>query len=207
MLKMIQQQVSQQGTTVQLQQDPGFDSTADPSHRKSSVASTGAQGDDAHVDEAPIDRYPVDDIREKTNCELHQSMKNISMKVAVGFALACEPGARWHGSEIHSSYARVRVDEVVPGYDALELDIPGAEGEMTLEEVARGIILWPKKNIVFPGSAPRPHSPPSSHPPPPRPPSPPSSHPPPPSPPLLERDPSTSPSQSSACQPTPPSQL
>jgi hypothetical protein len=44
------------------------------------------------------------------------------------------------------------VDEVVPGYDALELDIPVAKGEMILGEVACGIILWPKKNIVFPGS-------------------------------------------------------
>ena len=144
-------------------------------------------------------------------------MKNISMKVAVGFALACEPGARWHGGEIQAGYAHVGVDEVLPGYESLELDIPGAEGEMTLGEVAHGIILWPKKNIVFPGSAPRPPSPPSSHPPPPRPPSPPTSHPPPPmspsppsfhqappSPPFLERDPSTSPSRSPARQPTPP---
>jgi hypothetical protein len=34
-----------------------------------------------------MDRYPVDDISGKTNCEMHQSMKNISMKVAVGYAL------------------------------------------------------------------------------------------------------------------------
>jgi hypothetical protein len=64
------------------------------------VASTGAQSDDAHVDDAPMDRYPVDDIREKKNCELHQPMKNISMRVAISFALACEPGARWHSGEI-----------------------------------------------------------------------------------------------------------
>jgi hypothetical protein len=52
--ELIKNKTNHKGTTVQLQQDPGFDSTADPSHRKSSVASTGAQ-DDAHVDEAPID--------------------------------------------------------------------------------------------------------------------------------------------------------
>jgi hypothetical protein len=44
--------VRQQGTTVQLQQDPGFDSVRNPSQIKSSVASTGAQRDDAHVDDA-----------------------------------------------------------------------------------------------------------------------------------------------------------
>jgi hypothetical protein len=37
------------------------------------------------VDEAPMDHYPMDDISGKTNCEMHQSMKNISMKVAVGY--------------------------------------------------------------------------------------------------------------------------
>jgi hypothetical protein len=39
------------------------------------------------------------------------------MKVAVGIALTCEPGARWHGNEIQDGFARVRVDEIVPGYD------------------------------------------------------------------------------------------
>src|SRR5664279_3220599 len=58
-------------------------------------------------------------------------MKNISMKVAVDFALACEPGARWHGGEIPAGYARFGVDEVLPGYETLELDIPAAEGEIT----------------------------------------------------------------------------
>ena len=78
-------------------------------------------------------------------------MKNISLKVAVGFALACEPGARWHGSEILAGYARVGVDEVVPGYESLELDIAGAEDERTLGEVGGGIILWLKEDIKFPG--------------------------------------------------------
>jgi hypothetical protein len=31
--------------------------------------------------------YPVDGIKESTSCELHQRMKNISMKVAIGQAL------------------------------------------------------------------------------------------------------------------------
>ena len=192
MLKRQQEQLDemrQQGGTQLLL---GFDSTGGQTQRKSSVASTGVRADDALVDEAPMDCYPVDDIREKTNCELHQSMKNISMKVVVGFALACEPGARWHGGDIPAGYARVGVDEVLPGYETLELDIPAAEGEMTLGEVAHGIILWKKKNIVFPGSAPRP-------------PSPPSSNPPPPSPPLPERDhPSASPSRSSPPRQPPP---
>jgi hypothetical protein len=47
-----------------------------------------------------MDRYPVDDISGKTNSEMHQSMKNISMKVAVGYALPSGPGQLWHGREI-----------------------------------------------------------------------------------------------------------
>jgi hypothetical protein len=99
--------MGKQGTTVQLQQDPGVDSAGNPSQLKCSVASMGAQLDDAHVDDAPMYRCPVDDIREKTNCELHHPMKNISMRVAVSFALACEPGARWHGGAIQDGYVRV----------------------------------------------------------------------------------------------------
>jgi hypothetical protein len=63
---------------------------------------------EVRADEAPMDRYPVDDIRGKTNCEMHQSMKNISMKVAVGYALPSGPGQLWHGREIRASYVVAR---------------------------------------------------------------------------------------------------
>ena len=141
-------------------------------------------------DDALMARYPVDDITERENCELHQSMKNISMKVAVGFALPSEPGACFHGYQIPAGYARVGVDEVMKGYETLEHDIPCGEGETTLGEVTHAIILWKKEDIVFPNSAPRPPTPPSSNPPLCQP--------------LLERDPSASPSRSPARQPTPP---
>jgi hypothetical protein len=107
------------------------------------------------ADEAPMDRYPVDDIREKTNYELHQSMKNISTKVVVGYALPCGPREVWHGREIRAGYARIGVNAIVLGYESLELDIPGPEEQTTLGEVLGGIILWDKKHIVFLGSAPR----------------------------------------------------
>jgi hypothetical protein len=109
-----------------------------------------------------MDRYPVDDISGKTNCVMHQYMQNISMKVAVGYALPSGPGQLWHGREIQDGYARVGVDAIVTGYESLELDVPGPEEETTLGEVLGGVILWDKKHILFPGSAPRrPPSPPS----------------------------------------------
>jgi hypothetical protein len=45
MIKNLQQQVIHKGSTIELQQDHGFDTTADPSQKKSSMASTGALGD------------------------------------------------------------------------------------------------------------------------------------------------------------------
>jgi hypothetical protein len=82
-------------------------------------------------------------------------MKNISMKVVVGYALPSRPGQLWHGHEIRAGYARVRVDAIVLGYESLELDVHGPEEETTLGEVLGGVILWDKKHIVFPGSVPR----------------------------------------------------
>ena len=75
-------------------------------HSKSSMPSTGvgASGD------APMDRYPVDNIREKTPCELHVPVRNLSFKAADGYALTCESTAVWQGSQIPDGYGRVGVD-------------------------------------------------------------------------------------------------
>src|SRR5664279_3609546 len=140
-----------------LQQDPLIVTTV-PSQRKSSVGSTPV------VDDALMARYPVDDITERTNCELHMAMKNISMKVAAGFALPSEPGVTtsYHGCPIPAGYARVGMDEFMKGYETLELDYPAGEGEMMLGEVTHGFVLWRKEHIVFADSAPRPPTPPPS---------------------------------------------
>ena len=143
----------QQGATHELQLEPAVQG----SQRRSSVASTaaGATGTD---DVAHIDCFPVDNITEKTNCELHLKLKNISVPVARGYALPCGP-ERWHGNEIPAGYARVAVDEIERGYERLELDYETPEGEKTLQEVGSGIILWPKADIHFPGLVLNPPSP------------------------------------------------
>jgi hypothetical protein len=48
------------------------------------VAEFEAPNDDARrmIEGGP--GYPVDGIKKSTSCELHQRMKNISMKVAIG---------------------------------------------------------------------------------------------------------------------------
>jgi hypothetical protein len=120
-------------------------------------SSTPADEHDAQmIDDAPGPRYPVDDVREMTNCELHQPMKNMSFKVVIGNALPCLPEALHHGNPIPAGYARVSVDDIVLGFEDLEIDFPTPEGDVRLEDVKLYIILWQKKYIKFPGSAPRP---------------------------------------------------
>ena len=106
----------------------------------------------------------MDDILESTPCELHVKLKNISMKVADGFALPSGHEATFNGNPITPGYARVGVDQVVPAYETLDLDYPGGEGERTLGEARHCVILWKKECIVFPNSVPRPPTPPPSPP-------------------------------------------
>ena len=88
-------------------------------------------------------------------------MKNITVRVATGYALPNTPDVLWHFNPVPAGYARVAVDAIEPGYDELQLDIPGGEGESTLAEAGRGLILWSKDCIVFPHSVLRPSAPPS----------------------------------------------
>jgi hypothetical protein len=169
-----QQQIDELRGVVR-QQDPALDITVGPSKRKSSVAESEAPTDDAQrmIEGGP--GYPMDGIKESTSCELHQRMKNISMKVAIGQALPSGPNVRWHGREIPAGYAKVGADVIVTGFHDMELDIAGPEDERTLGEVLGGVILWDKNYIKLLGSAPR-TTPPASHrrsPTPPSPPSPP----------------------------------
>jgi hypothetical protein len=144
------------------QQDPALDITAGPSKWKSSVAEYEAPTDHARLMIEGGPGYPVDGIKESTSCKLHQRMKNIPIKVDIGQALPSGPDVRWHGHEIPAGYAKVGVDEIVPGFHDMELDIAGPEDERTLREVLGGVNLWDKNYIKLPGSAPR-TTPPLSH--------------------------------------------
>jgi hypothetical protein len=144
-LKALKEQRTEPQQRVEL--DPQADVA--PSQRRSSVGST------RQVD-GP---YPVDDITEPTSCELHIAMRNITLKVAVGLAVVIKPGELYHCGEIPDGYARVGVDEIMPGFDTLDLEFPGGDEEKTLADVKHGFALWPKKYIVFPEPLPRPPNP------------------------------------------------
>jgi hypothetical protein len=102
------------------------------SQQRSSVASTKVPADehDARIiDDALGSRYPVDDVREMTNCELHQPIKNMTFKVASGDALPCLPEALHHGNPILAGYARVSVLNIISGFEDLDLDFATPEGD------------------------------------------------------------------------------
>src|SRR3954470_9494289 len=130
------------------------------------MASTEVRADDqALLDDAPAPHYPVYDVREMAQYELHQPMNNLSFKVAIGTALPCLPGSLHHSLPIPPGYARVTVDDIVEDFADLEIEIATPEGLTKLGDVKRNIILWNKKYIKFPGSAPRPPTPRNPNPP------------------------------------------
>ena len=101
------------------------------------------------------DRYPVDDITEREHCDLHAKCMNITLKVVVGYALPRVPDGTYHCSPIPDGYAVVGVDEVIPGFEQLELDFPTGEGETELGDARKSTILWKKEHIVLPHWKPR----------------------------------------------------
>jgi hypothetical protein len=108
------------------------------------MASTEVPADehDARIiDDALGSRYPMDDVREMTNCELHQPMKNMTFKVAGSDALSCLSEALHHGNPIPAGYARVSVLDIVLGFEDLEVDFATPEGDQRLGDVKRQIVL------------------------------------------------------------------
>ena len=58
-----------------------IDPIISPSQHKSSCASTEAPDDNTAIVQVPVVRYPVDDICQRTPCELHKPFGNITVKV------------------------------------------------------------------------------------------------------------------------------
>ena len=74
----------------------------------------------------------MDDITVRTPCELlYQQRKKIKL-VAHGIAEVPIQGGTIHGVQIPEGYARVMVDRVERGWEDLDLEIPGGDGEEEL---------------------------------------------------------------------------
>jgi hypothetical protein len=98
---------------------------------------------------------------------------NITMNVAVGYALPMGPTATYHCRPVPHGYAIAGVEEVMSTFEQLKLDYPAGEGDLyELGEAKKTTVLWLKEYIVLPNWTPR--SPARQPSPPPHQPSPPS---------------------------------
>src|SRR6266566_4813910 len=128
-----------------------------PSQRRSSMASTDPIQPDftAHI-------YPVDTITEAQHCELMTKCRNFTFKAAVGSVAPPQPNGTFHCLPIPHGYAVVMVDEVIEGFEELELDHSTGEGENQLVRALRSTCLWQKEYIKLPNWTPPPPPPPAS---------------------------------------------
>lgn len=109
----------------------------------------------------PEPEYPFEDLQETKPCRLHIPIGRArrTLEAAKGIAI---PGRNYHGGFIESAYAKVQPQEVNPGFESYDLDIPTHDGITVLGDVVDLVILWHKKNIIFsnvaagPGKPPRP---------------------------------------------------
>jgi len=93
------------------------------------------------------EHYPMDDITVRAPCELlYQQRKKIKL-VAHGIAEVPVQGGTIHGRPIPEGYARVMVDRVEPGWEDLDLEIPGGNGEEELGHAVHTCICWNKRYI------------------------------------------------------------
>ena len=65
--------------------------------------------------------------------------------VAHGIVEVPVQGGTIHGRPIPEGYARVMVDQVEPGWEDLDLEIPGGDGEEELGHAMHTWICWNKR--------------------------------------------------------------
>nr|AAM74425.1 Hypothetical protein [Oryza sativa Japonica Group]AAP53193.1 transposon protein, putative, CACTA, En/Spm sub-class [Oryza sativa Japonica Group] len=118
-----------------------------PSGNRSSCASTGQVGSQSMDAMQTQDETtcPVDDITQRTPCELHIPFKNLSIKVASEIAIPTDISGTYHCRSIPAGYSRVEVELVEAAYEDLELDYPGGDGEVKRQLKPRS----PEKKITI----------------------------------------------------------
>ena len=61
----------------------------------------------------------------------------LKVKAAVGSVIPNAPGSTYHGQPISEEFSRVMVDQIMDGFEDLELDHPTSEGEIRLGSTTR----------------------------------------------------------------------
>ena len=86
----------------------------------------------------------MDSITEAEHCVLMAKCQNLTLKVAVGSVLPPRAEGTFHCRPIPHGFAIVGVDEIMEGFEGLELEYPTGEGEIFLENALRSTCLWRK---------------------------------------------------------------
>nr|TKW22537.1 hypothetical protein SEVIR_4G235100v2 [Setaria viridis] len=121
-----------------------------PSQHQSSITSTEAPAGGSSDIFEDNQHHTMDDITRRAPCELVTPVKNKLIVVAYGVAKQPTQGQTIHVVDISvRSYTKVGVDRMVDGWDDLELEIPGGDGEKNLRETIHGWILWLKRYITI----------------------------------------------------------
>ena len=56
-------------------------------------------------------RFPVDEITQRTPCDLQTAIKNLMFTIAYGTVMPTQPGDVYHGQQIPPGYTRVGVEQ------------------------------------------------------------------------------------------------
>ena len=106
----------------------------------------------------------MEDIAVRTSCELLFLLRKKLKVVAHGVVEVPVQGRTIHGMTIPEGYARVMVDHVEKGWEDLDLEIPGGDGEEELGQALHTWICWKKQYIKIAGRdpSPSPRSPPAA---------------------------------------------
>ena len=126
-----------EGTLATSQQQP-------PEARSTAQSETSPVGSQCHSsvaliehpavdqEETVAEHYPMDEIAVRTPCELLYQLRKKLKVVTHGIAEVPVQGGTIHGMAILEGYARVMVDRVEKGWEDLDLEIPGGDGEEEL---------------------------------------------------------------------------
>ena len=76
--------------------------------------------------------------------------QNLTFKAVVGSVSPPQPNGTFHRLPIPHGYDVVMVDQVMEGFEELELDHPTGEGENQLVRALRSTCLWQKEFIKLP---------------------------------------------------------